>query len=150
MVLDVFLLLFLIAPLGLFIHEMGHVLFAMIFRAEKSYIIIGAGRTIYNFRVGKLQVYVRMFFFNGGHSINEKTPSFSFKEKAWISMGGPLLNGVVASLLFLRPVTEQPEVFFYFYLFNGYLAITNSFPFYIKGIKSDGYRFFQYFRSVKS
>lgn len=88
MVVDVFLLLFLIAPLGLFIHEMGHVLFAMIFRAEKSYIIIGAGRLIYKFRVGKLQVYVRIFFFNGGRSINEKTPSFSFKEKAWISMGG--------------------------------------------------------------
>ncbi|MGP4076963.1 site-2 protease family protein [Halobacillus sp. K22] len=150
MVVDVLLLIFLIAPLSLFIHEMGHVLSAMIFRAEKSDIIIGTGRQVCKLRLGRLHVYVRLIFFNGGHSINEKTPSFAVKEKAWISAGGPLLNGTVAFLLFLGPAAEQSEGFFYFCMFNGYLAIVNSFPFCIKGRKSDGYRFFQYLGAAKS
>ncbi|MGI8315416.1 site-2 protease family protein [Halobacillus mangrovi] len=137
------LLIFAVAPLSLFIHELGHVLTALIFRAEQSYINVGYGFPLIKGKIGRVRISIRCLLFHGAHSINEREDPFSDRQKALICLGGPLLNAVVFLFLFITPPLMRTNPVMLFYLFNAYLAIVNILPFKIKGKKSDGFRFIQ-------
>ncbi|KHE72614.1 site-2 protease family protein, partial [Halobacillus sp. BBL2006] len=125
------------------IHELGHVLAALAFRTEQSTINVGSGIPLIKGKIGKVRFNIRCLVFHGAHSINERKDEFSDHQKAWICLGGPLLNAIVFFLLFLTPSFDRFSPVTLFYLFNGYLAIANLIPFRIKEKKSDGYRFIQ-------
>lgn len=141
------ILIFWTAPLSLLIHEWGHVLPALWSRADQSEISIGSGKRLFSITMKRVRIHFHMVFFHGAHSLNERRIQFSKVEKAWVSLGGPLLNGVVAVTLLLGPWDQLSSHVQWFGWFNAYLAIVNCVPFHLKGRKSDGYRFFEAFLS---
>jgi hypothetical protein len=143
MILTILVLIFLMAPISLFIHELGHVLPGLFFGSERSIIHIGRGSTLFCWRGKKLELSIQLWFFQGAYSINERSPVFSNHEKIWISVGGPLLNGLLAFILFVFFSELKLPYVKVFLLFNLYLAVVNLIPFSFKGKGSDGYRVWQ-------
>lgn len=143
MVFTFVVLIILVAPISLFIHELGHILPALMFKSERSSIIIGRGPLLMKLQFGKVRLEMNWLFFQGAHSASERTDEFTNREKAWISFGGPLLNALVAMTCFWVLLPSESRVILIFAFFNGYLAIVNSIPFSFKGKKSDGYQFLQ-------
>ncbi|MBH0229645.1 site-2 protease family protein [Halobacillus yeomjeoni] len=146
MVVTFFILIFLVAPLSLLIHEMGHALTALLHQAEHSSITIGRGSKLFSVKLGRVKVHIRWVFFQGAQTLNERKNPFSLREKAWISIGGPLFNAIVAWFFIAMPFLSTSRTWMLFGLFNGYLALVNSIPFCFRGKKSDGYRFLEGFR----
>lgn len=148
MILTIIVLIFLMAPISLFIHELGHVLPGLFFGSERSIIHIGRGSSLLHWRGKKLELSIHLWFFQGAYSINERSPVFTNYEKILISVGGPLLNGLLALTLsvFFSEV-ENPYVKV-FLLFNLYLATVNLIPFSFKGKGSDGYRVLQLIKRI--
>ncbi|WP_431799048.1 site-2 protease family protein [Halobacillus andaensis] len=136
------LLLFVIAPIGLVIHELGHILGGALCRAEHSVLTIGAGSSIIRIKFQKLHIIIGSLYFWGGHSANIKNPGFTRFQKVLISLGGPAANAVVCTLL-IYTNSERAGWIDLFLLFNLYLAISNLIPFRIGRRKSDGYLIFE-------
>ncbi|MEC3884721.1 hypothetical protein GLW00_10365 [Halobacillus litoralis] len=140
MIVTLLLLIFLVAPISLFIHELGHLFPGRYFRADQSVLHLGRGKVIGRWRKSGVHVYIHLFFFQGAYSLNERKPPFKDREKAWISMGGPIFNTITAFILFLWFKDQGGDLLRIAFLFNTYLAIMNLIPFSIKGKDSDGYR----------
>ncbi|WP_079479899.1 site-2 protease family protein [Halobacillus salinus] len=147
MLVYVLVLILLTAPLSLFLHECGHVLPALGLRAEQSQISIGSGKRLFSLSFRRVKIHIHTIFFHGAHSLNERSIQFTKKEKAWISVGGPLLNGAISWVGFMVLNDHVSYHLSLFVWFNAYLAVVNSIPFRIKGRESDGYRFLQSFFS---
>lgn len=145
---DYFLVLILwTAPLSLFLHECGHVLPALWFQADQSHLSLGSFKKLCSLRVYRVHIHIHALFFHGAHSINERSIEFTKKEKACISIGGPLMNGMISCIGFLLGTELSSFHYELFIWFNAYLAIVNSIPFRIRRRESDGYRFFRSFLS---
>ncbi|MYL48408.1 hypothetical protein GLV98_02890 [Halobacillus litoralis] len=140
MIVTLLVLIFLVAPLSLFIHELGHLFPGLYFRADQSVLHLGRGKVIGQWRKGGIHVYFHLFFFQGAYSVNERKRPFKDFEEAWISIGGPLFNAITAFVLFLWFKEQGGNVLRISFLFNMYLALMNLVPFSIKGKDSDGYR----------
>ncbi|UOQ93637.1 site-2 protease family protein [Halobacillus shinanisalinarum] len=134
-------LLFVVAPLGLFIHELGHTIVGLWSGAERSSLSLGIGPTLFKCKIKRLTVQLHCIFFIGGYSYNEKEVNFTPKQQAMISLGGPLSNAICAAILYMSDLPQQGQVLQLFYLFNLYLALVNMIPFRLKGRESDGCRF---------
>lgn len=80
--------------------------------------------------------------------MNERHDEFSIREKAYISAGGPFLNGVMALIYFVWPPFLMYDVVTLFLLFNFYLAIVNLIPFVFRGNASDGYHLLKYAKLI--
>ncbi|WP_075036774.1 site-2 protease family protein [Halobacillus dabanensis] len=148
MILTIIVLIFLMAPISLFVHELGHVLPGLFFGSERSNIHIGRGSSLLHCRGKKLELSIHVWFFQGAYSINERSPAFSNFEKVWISIGGPLLNGLFALILSLFFSEAENPFVKVFLLFNLYLAIVNLIPFSFKGKGSDGYHVWQLLKRI--
>lgn len=148
MILTIIVLIFLVAPISLFIHELGHVLPGLFFRSERSIIHIGRGTVFFRCRWQKIELFIHLWFFQGAYSINERSPVFSNYEKIWISVGGPLLNGFLAFILFVSLSEFDHTYVKVFLLFNLYLAVVNLIPFSFKGKGSDGYLVLQLLKRI--
>ncbi|WP_146817802.1 site-2 protease family protein [Halobacillus faecis] len=140
MIVTLFLLIFMVAPLSLFIHELGHLFPGLYFRADQSVLHLGRGKVIGQWKRSRIKVYIHLFFFQGAYSMNERKPPFKDSEKAWISIGGPLFNAITAFVLFLWFKEQGGGLLRISFLFNTYLALMNLIPFSVKGKASDGYR----------
>ncbi|MGR9049867.1 site-2 protease family protein [Halobacillus faecis] len=140
MIVTLLVLIFLVAPLSLFVHELGHLFPGLYFRADQSILHLGRGKVIGRWRKNGVCVYIHLFFFQGAYSVNERKRPFKDFEKAWISIGGPLFNAVTAMVLFIWFKDQGGHLLRVSFLFNTYLAIMNLVPFSIKGKDSDGYR----------
>lgn len=140
MIVTLLVLIFLVAPLSLFIHELGHLFPGLYFRADHSVLHLGRGKVIGRWEKSGVHVYIHLFFFQGAYSVNERKPPFKDFEKAWISIGGPLLNALTAFVLFLWFKEQGGDLLRISFLFNTYLALVNLVPFSIKGKGSDGYQ----------
>ncbi|MGP4060143.1 site-2 protease family protein [Halobacillus sp. H74] len=149
MIVTILVLIFLVAPLSLFVHELGHVLPGLLFRSQRCVIHLGRGRLIHQVKFKKLHIKVGLLFFQGAYSINERQKQFSPWQKAWISGGGPLLNAVVSLLLFFIFWTRVNDYLSLFFLFNLYLAVVNIVPFSFRGRRSDGYLLLQWLKHRK-
>ncbi|WP_026577325.1 site-2 protease family protein [Bacillus sp. SB49] len=144
MITAVFLLVLLVAPLSLFIHELGHVFFGLAFRSECSTLQLGRGYRIIDVRSRKFRLVICLFFFQGAFSINEREPSFTRQEQGWISFGGPLFNIGAAGLVW--PLLGIHIFWSLLFWFNLYLAVANMIPFTVNGRKSDGCHVWSSFR----
>lgn len=137
----IILLLFLliVAPITVFIHELGHAIGSLMMRADKIELNIGAGRKLFSIENSKWTIGVYIFYMLGAHTASERDPYFSKMEQIVISGFGPLLNGVVWFIVQQWNPVDDFGIWQLFALFNFWLFFINLIPFRIKGKQSDGY-----------
>ncbi|KGX83268.1 site-2 protease family protein [Pontibacillus marinus] len=133
------LLLFIIVPLGLFLHELGHGFFAFIRNVSSIHIGIGRGKEIFSFQMGRIHVHISLFFFIGAFASYSSEEAFTYMDKIMISLGGPLFSMAAFWLSWWGFLTIQTNFLFTLMLFNGWLAFINLIPYKVKDKKSDGY-----------
>ena len=131
--------LVIIAPITLFIHELGHAIGAYFVKSEKIELSIGAGKKLLSLYVGKLSIHIHMLYMLGGYSVSERDPYYSKHEQVIISLLGPLLNGLVGIFSLLLFPTYSSRILLTFTLFNFWLCIINLIPYRIGSRQSDGY-----------
>ncbi|WP_099158414.1 site-2 protease family protein [Virgibacillus ndiopensis] len=135
-------LILFIAPISTIFHELGHIVGAKLVKAESVTLSIGTGNEVYNFNHKRIQIRLHALYFLGGVAYSERNIPYKSGEIIWITLCGPIFNGVVAilvSVLFdLTNGFSQLLV-----LFNSWLAIVNIIPFKIKEKQSDGYTIIQ-------
>lgn len=135
---DIIWFLLVIAPLTLFIHELGHSLGAYIVKSDKIQLFFGVGKRIKSFSIKRWTVHLHSFYMLGGHTVSERDPYYSKMEQVIISLFGPLLNGwigILGTFLF----SNHSGVLLIFILFNFWLCIINLIPYRIGSRQSDGY-----------
>lgn len=138
-ILTIFYLLFIVGPIGTFIHETGHAIAARIVKADQIQLSIGLGRKIKDFSIGYVQIKIHLLFFLGGFVQSERRQPYQLLEKISIAFFGPLHNIIYAVLFYYINLYVERELIQLLFLFNLWLAIMNMIPFKIKGRRSDGY-----------
>jgi len=133
------MLLVIIVPLSLLLHELGHGCIAYIRNVPCIDIGIGMGKEIFSFQIGRMHVHISLIFFLGAFASYSSEEGFKHLDKALISLGGPLFSMVAFWLCWWGFMTIQTNFLFTLMLFNGWLALINLFPYKIKEKKSDGY-----------
>lgn len=135
--------LFLIAPISNILHEIGHMIGAIIVKSDNMILTIGKGKKVLTVPLKKLVIHVHRVFFIGGHAASKRHNPYKPLEMILITFCGPLLNiliGLSAYLLFRAHMSDYVLLFI---LFNLWLGLTNLIPFKIKGKYSDGYLIFK-------
>lgn len=107
------------------VHELGHFLFAKLFKVKVEVFAIGFGKTLYSFkdkantewRINLLPLggYVKMLGFNESDKIDDKSAFQNKKtwQKFLIVLGGPLANYILSAILFFiifAALTEPPRI----------------------------------------
>lgn len=133
------LFLFIMAPVSLFLHELGHCLAAYIRGSEKIRLQMGLGKTLFHLSNNRFSLHISAFYMIGSYAVYERKPDYTNIEKIFLSLGGPLLNLFVTLILFLLFTDEQIHLINLTMLFNGWLAIVNVLPFKLGKKRSDGY-----------
>ncbi|WP_222599361.1 site-2 protease family protein [Aquibacillus kalidii] len=133
-------LVLVIGPLGTIIHETGHLLGALLGKADKAYLRIGIGQRVSKFEMKKVTIEFNRLFFIGGLTSSEKeNSSFTKKEGAFIILCGPLANLIVATII--QSISIENLYLSLFMMFNYWLAFINIIPFKTRNRQSDGYQF---------
>src|SRR5690554_4910662 len=88
-----------IVPLSLLIHECGHALSAKVFHANKILISIGVGKKLWETETNTFHICLRLFPFLNSYSLTERQAPFNRFEKIVITLMGPVMNGVVSTIL---------------------------------------------------
>lgn len=138
---DIYVVLWLvliIAPISTFLHEGGHVLGAKWRKADSIHLSIGSGKQVATFSYKQIRISLHSLFFLGGMAYNERNSPYQRTEIIFISLCGPLSNGVAAAAVFgLAGFSWMPVRAFI--LFNLWLLVINLIPFSLRGKQSDGY-----------
>ncbi len=132
-------LIFAIAPLSTFFHELGHALAAKQVKAEVVTLRIGKGKQLFRIEIRELQIEIFSLFFMGGHTVSSRSPSYKLNELIYITLLGPLLNGIIAFLLILINRIEPFKFIELAIWFNLWLFFVNMIPIRIKDKHTDGY-----------
>ncbi len=130
-----FLFLFIVAPLSITFHELGHAFGAYHVHSDRILFSIGTGKPIFSLHGGRFRVLVHTLFFIGGHTLHEREHTYTKRELCLISVTGPIFNIVFGLICLLIDL----EIFYIAFLFNVWLASINIIPFKIGEKKSDGY-----------
>lgn len=127
-------------PIGVVLHEIGHLFFASMVGGNPRRMIFGVGHEITRFSVGKLKVLINGRINNGRVMATFDT----FQKPAWryavFVLGGPLTNLIVFFLivsffefeprvLSTRDGVDLPSMFA---LTNGLMAVINLVPFFTR------------------
>ena len=143
---SILFLLFIGAPISVLIHEFGHAIAASCVNAKHITIYLGSGRDLFAFRLGRLKLVVRLFYFVGGLTTNERSIHYSKRELLWITSFGSVLNGFVAIILFFLMMWVPNVYLSIMFWFNLWLAIGNLLPIRINDKKTDGYTILEIFK----
>ena len=132
-------LLLIVAPIGTIIHETGHLIGAIIVKADRISISIGLGKKIGTYSFRNVTINIHTLFFLGGYVQSQRKASYETSEVVWITIFGPINNAVFAMIFyFMNEIYVHPYIQILF-LFNLWLAVVNIIPFKIRGKQSDGY-----------
>lgn len=139
-----FLLFVLIAYASLFIHELGHAVMALLNKSDKSIIHIGKGPRLFKIKIGKLEIKLKRLFIFNFYNTAYRKEDYSKIEQIFMTLSGPLINGVLALVLWLLYMSSwfNPLLFISF-LFNLWLFVFNLIPFKIGQSSSDGYTIYK-------
>ncbi len=134
------LLVLVVVPITNFFHETGHIFIAKLFNLKGSDIVIGTGPKLISFNLLETNVQFNLFYFLGGYSTNVSEGEITNWQRGLISLGGPLINIMVASLLLISnlPYSMLVELFI---LFNLWVGLVNLVPYKFLNRESDGFVF---------
>lgn len=134
------ILVFIIAPISLLFHEIGHLVGASLMRATSVQLTIGLGKPLWQTKFANIHIMIRRFFLVNSVTSTVRTVPFSNREKITITMMGPLFSSMLTIITFIAYNVFIPtDVLYLFYMFNLWLVIINLIPFRIKHKQSDGY-----------
>ncbi|MCT8139069.1 M50 family metallopeptidase [Anaerobacillus sp. CMMVII] len=132
---------FTILPITLILHELGHFFCAIGCNAKKITVTIGTGFLVKNFKCNNTNFFFRILPL-GGNTSYELAETAKCRQVI-ISLGGPLLNGMVACLLILPGIgygDEYLTLWFQWLAFlNFWMFIINVTPFKMGRYHSDGW-----------
>ena len=142
-IINLFLLIFFIAPVSLLFHEIGHAIGAKWMKVTTIHLTIGIGKTMWEGSLLNIQITIKkVFVFNSFTAMIGERP-LQNKEKVFISLMGPIFSGILAFLLYLIYIAVPMSTIYLFYLFNLWLVVINLFPFKIGQKQSDGYTIYK-------
>lgn len=139
MVVNIIILILIIVPISLLVHELGHLFGAQCLKADRVIISIGTGKKIKRFTMRQMTLDIYFLIMFHAHTHSERNPDFSNKEFAFITAMGPLFSLIFTVFFGVLLFVFNTDVIIYFFLFNLWLTITNLIPFKFKNQMSDGY-----------
>lgn len=142
-------LLFIVAPIGTIIHEVGHLIGAKIVKSDQISLSIGLGKRIGSFSFQNIQVNIHLLFFLGGCVNNRRDKPYQLLEMLCIIGAGPIHNAIYAIFFYLLSSVFYNQYIHILSLFNLWLAIINIIPFKMKDKQSDGYIMLSLLRKQK-
>lgn len=144
MILSLLIFIFIFAPISLLFHELGHAIVARICRADHIMIVTGSGKVRFKWTIGRLKWIIRTSVIFPIYTISEREDAFSRGEQVSISLGGPLMNGLlmICFIIFEILVFQDPAIQLSI-AFNAWLCIVNGIPFKIGQRQSDGYTIYK-------
>ncbi len=132
---DLLMVILVISPLSLLLHETGHTLAANVFTSAGVKLHLGIGPRLFTWKHARGEVAVNAIYFAGGMTISSQP------EKAYgkiiIALAGPVTNLFVATIAPALPL--PPSIIAWVLFFNLWLGITNLIPFKLLGKESDGW-----------
>ncbi|WP_377889416.1 site-2 protease family protein [Alkalihalobacillus sp. R86527] len=132
---DLLMVILVISPLSLLLHEAGHTLAANVLTSSSVKLHLGVGPRLFTWKHARGELAINAFYFAGGMTISSQ-PDNAF-GKVIIALSGPLFNLSAALLALLLPLPLHIVALTIF--FNLWLCITNLIPFKWKGKESDGW-----------
>ncbi|WP_026906598.1 site-2 protease family protein [Paucisalibacillus globulus] len=132
-------LVFIVAPISNFIHELGHMLGAKLARADDITIYVGRGRRIFRLLTHQTDIQVGIAFFTSGLTVSNRKNVYRPHEMIYITFLGPLLNAIMVFIFYLIYMNLPNTFILFFMLYNGWLFLVNCIPFKIGKQESDGY-----------
>ncbi|MFD1360604.1 M50 family metallopeptidase [Lentibacillus salinarum] len=139
-------LVFIVAPAGTAVHEIGHVMAAGILGADRMTLSIGTGLTVYRSSWHKTAVSIQLLFFLGGMASSERKVPYRKREQIMIAAFGPLTSLSAAFLCAGLYAIFPTNYLLLLVLFNVWLALVNMIPFRFGGKQSDGYTIYKTMR----
>lgn len=137
-------LIFIIAPISLLFHEIGHVIGASLANASSIRLTIGVGKPLWQGNVQNVQIIIRRLFLINSFTSTVRDEPFRNKEKIIITFMGPIFSGLLAAILYMIHYIFVPANLVYlFFLFNVWLVVINLLPFRIGQKQSDGYTIYK-------
>lgn len=134
-----FYLILIVAPIGIIVHEIGHVVGAKIVKADKIYFSVGTGRRLICIVYQNIHLSLYALLFAGGHTSSERKRPYNKLEICCISILGPINNIFIALICYLLFDFNANRYVQLLVLFNLWLAFVNLIPFKWKTRQSDGY-----------
>ncbi|WP_347550516.1 site-2 protease family protein [Pseudalkalibacillus hwajinpoensis] len=132
---DLLMVILIISPLSLLLHEAGHTLAANIFTTAGVKLHLGMGPRLFTWKHARGEVAVNAIYFAGGMTISTQPDKTS--SKVVIALSGPAMNLSIAALALALPLPTSLIAWVLF--FNLWLGVTNLIPFKILGKESDGW-----------
>lgn len=132
-------LIFLIAPLSVIAHEIGHIIGARIVKADYVKLSIGQGRKLYSLSKRSFEMTIHLFYFIGGYATSGRVIPYNSKDIIIISIFGPMINIILAFIFYGIYIVYSQDFVLLLCLFNLWLGIANLIPFKYKHNYSDGY-----------
>ncbi|HLR63204.1 MAG TPA: site-2 protease family protein [Lentibacillus sp.] len=139
-------LIFVVAPAGTAIHELGHLIGAKSVGADKVSLTIGAGNIVYRTIWKQMHIVIRLFFFVGGMALSERKVPYQPGERIKIAIFGPLSSLLAACICALLYIVYPGSYLLLMLLFNLWIAFINIIPFRFKDKQSDGYTIYEAIR----
>lgn len=134
------LFVFLVVPGSLIVHELGHLVGAKLKKATTIRLVIGSGLPMFQFTLFNVEVVVNFMLIFGSYTSTVRETPFQDNEKIFITVLGPVFNGLLAIIFLISYVIFNPDPLFYLIiLFNLWLAIVNVIPYKLGMKQSDGY-----------
>src|SRR5699024_11309555 len=85
-----------IAPFTIIIHEIGHMVGAIIVKADNVHLSIGHGKKVFTVSLRKLVIHIHAFFFMGGQATSKREKPYGTMDILLIIISGTLLNVFLA------------------------------------------------------
>src|SRR5699024_12797694 len=112
--------LFIIGVVSLIFHELGHITASRWNRAEQIYLIIGAGKQIFTFTIGRLFVRIQQLFFMHFVTVYNRDKTYTSKERIVISIIGPTFS-ILLAVFFNSLLYFNFSLYFVYLIFLCYL-----------------------------
>jgi len=135
-----FILVFIIAPISLLFHEIGHIVGSAFMRASTIRLTIGLGKPLWHTKFANIEIVIRRFFLINSVTSTVRNTPFRKREKIFITIMGPLFSGILTLMTYIAyHALIASDILYVFFLFNLWLLIINLIPFKIGHKQSDGY-----------
>lgn len=140
---DLFLIVYLIifvAPISLLLHELGHVIGAILIKSETIKLVIGSGKEVIQINGSStLQISIHQWFFWGAFTESVQSSPVQPRKVVIVAVLGPAFSLLWAFLFYYVTSFIAHPLLQLFFFFNLWIGVINILPFKIGIKQSDGY-----------